>query len=218
MAFKFPFKFVDVKHAPVSSSDVAKHLQDQLGFGFDCDFLVFDNRAEWEKPLATNKCYILMRVTFKPEDIAIPVKADDYVAKTLQQLSANIQFKPDVMAVLKKFMLPENMDAIISDQSKVITLNQMGLTQPVLNDLARRKTLFFDSVNKRFGAYLLPEKIIKDMASDPETGEEFPGTIAFGFVSGDNTNAAAITWGVNLYGQKSNMVSGVSIDSVFGIR
>lgn len=213
----FPFKFLEVEHAPVSSSDVVKHLQDELGFAFDCDFILFDNRAEWEKPLNVNKCYVIMRCTFRPEDIAIPAKADDYVAQTLQQMSAGMTFKPEVKAVLEQFMIPSNIKEIMQDQRKVQALYEMGLKQNILEDMCRRPGLFYDSVNKAFGVYLLPEKIIAHMARDPETGNPFNGTIAFGSVSGDNQNAAAITWFVNFYGQKLNTLAGVSIDAVFGL-
>ena len=218
MATKYPFKYVDVKHACISTSDVVKHLQDELGFTFDCDFMLWDNRAEWEKPLNTNKCYVIMRATFRPEDIAIKPEANDYVSKTLQAMSTGITFKKDVMDVLEKFMLPKNFAKELRDNpQKQRMFAEMGIFGARLEDLLRRPGLFYDKVNNRFGVYLLPEMIIRDMAADPETGEPFQGLISYGYVSGDNTNAAAISWGVNFYGQSSTGLSGVSIDAVFGI-
>jgi hypothetical protein len=214
MAIKANLKELPVKHYNVSSSDVVDHLQNELGFKFDCDFKIWDNRAEWEKPMATNKCFVIMRAVFRPEDIVIQANTHEYADRVLSEVMSGIKFKDNVMKTLEPFMFPKNMGAIKQYPERLQVLAEQGIYGEHLEELIRRPRLFLDKVNNRFGIYLRPEKIITDMMTDPATGKP-AGAISFGYVSDANGNAASISWGVNLYENLSAAVGGVSIDAVF---
>lgn len=212
---------IPVKHARISSSDVVAHLQDLLGFGFDCDFILCDNRADWEKPMTTNKCYVIMRTVFRPEDITVEATSSDYADRILKATGAATQFKQNVIKTLEPFMFPENMAQVDRMPEKLQQLAEQGIAGSRLDELKRRPRLFYDQVNQRFGLYLRPECIIKDIVARHYGDENgvFKGVMGFGYLSGDNQNAAAITWGVNIYENMSNTPSGVTIDAVFaGIK
>lgn len=221
MATKANLKTIPVEHHIVSSSDVVEYLQNQLGIAFDCDFQLLDNRADWEKPMTTHKCYVMMRVVFRPEDICVSDASGDYVDHVLRETGAGRRFKDNVINVIKPFMFPENMPQARQDPVKLQQFAEMGLYGEALEKLMRRPGLFYDQVNDRFGVYLRPERIIGDMCADPDTNK-IDGTFAFGYVSNSANNAAAITWGVNVYhgnsvlGKSNN---GITIDAVFnGIK
>ena len=221
MATKANLKTLPVEHHIVSSSDVVEYLQNELGFAFDCDFKLLDNRAEWEKPTTVNKCYVIMRVVFRPEDICVPDSTGDYVDYVLKETGSGRRFKDNVIEQLKPFMFPENMPQARQDPVKLQQFAEMGLYGEDLERLMRRPRLFYDQVNDRFGLYLRPERIIADMCADPAT-DKIDGVMAFGYVSNSANNAAAISWGVNVY--HGNTVigtngSGVTVEAVFnGIK
>lgn len=211
---------IPVKHARISSSDVVAHLQDLLGFGFDCDFILCDNRADWEKPMTTNKCYVIMRAVFRPEDITVPTNSSEYVDKVLKATSAGTQYREDVMNTLKPFMFPQNMAAAKQQPEILQRLAEQGVAGNRLEELMRRPNIFYDQVNQRFGLYLRPERIINDIiVRHYGTNGVFNGVMSFGYLAGDNQNAAAITWGINVYENMTNTPSGITIDAVFaGIK
>ena len=71
MATKANLKTLPIEHHIVSSSDIVTYLQNELGFAFDCDFKLYDNRGPQEKPMAVEKCFVLMRAVFRTEDICV---------------------------------------------------------------------------------------------------------------------------------------------------
>lgn len=217
METKAHLKKLPVDHYMISASEVVEHLQNQLGFPIDCDFQLLDNRGPFEKPLATHKCYVLMRVVIRPEDIRVNDQITGYVDQVLHDTSAGISFKDTVINVLKPFMFPEKIADVRNNPQKLAEFAEMGLVGEPLEKLMRRPNIFYDRVNNRFGVYLRPEKIIADMCANPDTNK-VDGTVSFGFVSDAAGNAAAISWGVNVY--HSNIVGaasvgGVTIDAVF---
>lgn len=214
MATKANLKNLPVEHFQVTSSDIVTYLQNQLGFRFDCDFQLWDNRADWEKPMAVHKCYVIMRAIFRSEDIRVNDQIQTYVDQVLEDSAAGIRFKDNVINVLKPFMFPENFATVRQNPEKLQQLAEMGIYGDRLERLIRRPGLFYDQQTKRFGLYLRPELIIKDMAADPATNKT-DGVMAFGYVSDASGNAAAISWGVNLYHGLHANNGGISIDAVF---
>jgi len=215
MQTKANLKSLPIEHYMISSSEVVEYLQNQLGFAFDCDFQLCDNRAEWEKPVATEKCYVIMRVVFRPEDICISSQVANYVDKVLADAAAGMQFKDTVVEALKPFMFPENLGARLQQDPELVRkLAQQGLFGEKLDRIVRRTKLFYDKTAHAWGVYLRPEEIIKDMCTDPGTNK-LDGIVAFGYVSGDSNNASAITWGVNVYHNCHVGMKGVDIDAVF---
>jgi hypothetical protein len=221
MATKANLKQIPVEHYVVSSSEVTEHLQNQLGFPIDADFKLLDNRGPFEKPMATEKCYVVMRVVIRPDDIRVKGKSEGYVDQVLKETAAGMMYKDDILEILKPFMFPENMAQVDRMPEKLQQLAEQGIAGSRLDELKRRPRLFYDQVNQRFGLYLRPECIIKDIVARHYGDENgvFKGVMGFGYLSGDNQNAAAITWGVNIYENMSNTPSGVTIDAVFaGIK
>ena len=216
MATKANLKTLPIEHHIVTSSDIVTYLQNQLGFPFDCDFKLYDNRGPYEKPMATEKCYVLMRAVFRPEDICIQDQVSNYVDKVLSESGSNQKFKDTVLKVLEPFMFPENMQELRHDPEKRAMLAAQGLYDERLEALIRHPRFFYDKVNNRFGIALRPERIIADMCSDEATNK-LDGIMSFGYVSDANNNAATITWGVNVYHTTGVNIgrAGVTIDAVF---
>lgn len=186
-----------VYHFKVSTAQLVQYLQNELGFPIDCDFRLHDNRAEFEKPLHPEKTYVLMRAIFKPEDITINAKSDNFIDRHLRAAGAGAQFKSDVIEVLKPFMYDPNTADLRNFPEEIARLQQQGLYGRALEDLMTRPTFFYDSTNNMWGTYLKPEAIIQDMLKNPDTDQP-NGAIGIGFVSADN-NAQTLSWGINVY-------------------
>lgn len=214
MATKANLKELPIEHYAITTSEVVQYLQDQLGFAFDCDFALWDNRAEWEKPSVTHKCFVIMRAVFRREDITVQDSTTDYVGQVMKATGAGMNFKDTVIKTLRPFMFPANMSSVRQRPDVQARLAEQGIAGSRLEELMRRPGLFYDQTNDRFGLYLRPERIIYDMLCDPGTNS-LNGTMAFGYVS-DSKNAEAIRWGVNVYHNSvMSSPSGVSIDAVF---
>ena len=214
MATKANLKTLPIEHHVVTSSEIVEYLQNQLGFTFDCDFELYDMRGEFEKPMATEKCYVIMRCVFRPEDIRMTDTISNYVDKVLEDTAAGYRFKDNVIETLKPFMLPQNIATVKQNPELLRVLAQQGLYGANLERLIRRPNIFYVPQEQRFGVYLRPDEIIKDMCADPATNK-VDGVVAFGYVSGANNNAAAITWGVNVYHNYHVGLKGASIEAVF---
>lgn len=215
MAYKYAkLKKLEIDHIPISSSDVAGHLQDLLGFSFDCDFQIWDNRMDYEKPINTNKCYVIMRCAFRPQDILMMDKPKDYVDSVLRATSAGTQFKDSFIKTIKPFMFPEEIKT--ESRPEVLQkLAEMGIYGDRLDMLRSMPGLFYDQVTDRWGVFLRPEAIIGDMVKDP-TEDKIDGTMQFGWVSGDPMNSATVNWGANIYkGRMFNGNNSVALDAVF---
>ena len=214
---------VPVLHYTVSTSMVVKFLQDELGFPFDCDFRLCDNRAEWEKPTHPEKTYVLMRAIFKPEDITINSDANDFISRHLRSTGAGAQFKEDVMTTLSPFMYHKNLAQMLQQfPEEQLRLQQQGLYGRALEDLCARPIPFYDTVNNMWGVYLAPESIIEKMLNfNPDTNKP-NGMLKFGAVS-KSSNASSLNWGVNLYVGTAGAAMGangrVTVEDVFsGVR
>ena len=60
----------------ITSSEVVKYLQDQLGFGTICDF------TRWTG-VSPDKSYVRMRAVFAPEDVLAKSHINDYADRML---------------------------------------------------------------------------------------------------------------------------------------
>jgi hypothetical protein len=204
-----------IKHFMISSSQIVQYLQNELGFPFDSDFQLCDTRAEWEKPYATEKCYVIMRAVFRPDDICMVDDGSSYVDRVLQSSGSGIKLRDNVYKILEKFMFPKNFRTVMQRPDILQKFANQGIYGPVLDKLVARPGIFCEQTTGYFGVYLRPEEIIKDMLSDEATNK-LEGVMRFGHVSGDNKNAAAITWGVNVYLDKRSGLNSVNIEDVFG--
>jgi len=217
MNTKGNLKPLPIEHYPVTSSDIVNYLANQLGFPFDCDFKIFDNRAQFEKPMAVEKCFVVMRCVFRDEDICVSRGTNDYVDKVLSAASAGKKFKDDVVAVLKDYMFPANIaQELRQNPAKAQELANQGLYGDRLDKIMRHPGFFYDEEEKKWGLYLRPERIIYDMCKDPDT-DKLDGTMGFGYLNDAGGNAASITWGVNVY-HKSGLklgIGGISVEQIF---
>lgn len=207
---------IPVKHYIITATDIARYLGDQLGVRFDCDFTLLDNRGPWEKPLNFQKCYVLMRAIFATEDICVPTDTTNYADRFLSENSANMQFRKEFIETLRPFMFPENMAQVRLMPAEQARLAEMGLKGRDLEDLMRRPGLFYDTINKKWGVYLRPERIIADMAKDPATNT-VRGVLSHVYLDGNPQQPESIKWGINIYNGSTSVTSyGVTVDDVFG--
>lgn len=215
MAFKAKnLKELPIKHVPVSASDVVEYLQNEVfGFSFDCDFKVWDNRMDYEKPINTQKCYVVMRCAFRPQDIIMQAQPGNYVDRALKNMAASTQFKDSFKKSIEPFMFPEK----IRSENRPEVLQQLaeqGIYGERLELLRRAPRMFYDQVNNYWGVFLRPERIIAEMVKDPDE-DKVDGFMSFGWLNADESNPAAITWGVNIYKGFAGRNAGVTIDAIF---
>ncbi|MBO4734956.1 MAG: hypothetical protein J5614_01040 [Paludibacteraceae bacterium] len=219
MNLKGNIKALPVDFFPITTTDVVRHLQDQLGFQVHADFSVWDNRSPWEKPDNRGSSYVIMRAIFRPQDITIPNQSQNYMERLVQASGAGIQYQKDVISILKKFMFPQDMARVQNMPEELQRLAKMGIYGERLQELMRRPNMFYEPIKEHYGCYLRPERIIYDMFVDLDAAE--PNTLA-GKVDivklEDSDQAETIKWGVLLWhGTSAQTIGnyGVTIDDVF---
>ena len=140
MNLKGNIKALPVDFFPITTTDVVRHLQDQLGFQVHADFSVWDNRSPWEKPDNRGSSYVIMRAIFRPQDITIPNQSQNYMERLVQASGAGIQYQKDVISILKKFMFPQDMARVQNMPEELQRLAKMGIYGERLQELMRRRT------------------------------------------------------------------------------
>lgn len=194
----------------ISSSDVIKYLQDQLGFTFAADF------TRWVG-ITQDKSYVRMRCVFAPKDIVASTESRDYVDRVLADNAAGLVFKDSVIAELNKFAYPKNIQNIVQHPEVLTRLSQYGVFGDRLRELFQYANMTYSQEAKCFMIYLRPEKIITDMLADPATNK-VDGTLAITEVKG--TTSETISWNVVISKEAAfNFGNGdISIDRVFNSK
>jgi hypothetical protein len=194
----------------ISSNQVTSYLQNQLGFPIGADF------TRWTGVTA-NHSYVRMRVGIANKDIvAAQTQPHGFVDRVLQNNASGTNFKSNVTAVLKPFMYPEDLREILSDPANVQAMYQYGVYGQRLEEIIKFSQLAYVQDQKMWRLYLRPERIIRDMLSDVDTGE-IDGSFAITGVFG--TESETIRWEVEITkGGMSNTELGVvSLDKLFAI-
>lgn len=191
----------------ISSSDVIKYLQDQLGFNVAFDF------TRWTGVTVDNS-YVRMRVVFNPDDIVAKNTSTDYVDRVLADNAAGIQFKDTVINTLKPFMYPETVSDIRNHPEDLQRLFSLGVYNERLTEIIQFSKLNYCREGNVFRLYLRPERIIADMLRDPATNE-IDGDMTILSVHG--TTSETIRWEVAVTKNKNSFVGStdLSFDAIF---
>lgn len=201
----------------ISSAMVLNYLQNQLGFQVAADF------TRWTGVTA-NHSYVRMRVVIDPKDIvAAQPQSQLWAERVMQENAAGIQFQDNVMEILRPFMFKETFGQNIpaEDLEKMYTY---GIVGDKLADLISKNKLAYSPNMKVFRLYLRPEAIIRDMLSDPKSGNivmeddegnQFPANFNITGVFGVESDT--IRWEVELSrGNMANTEIGViDFDKLF---
>ena len=194
----------------ITSSEVVKYLQDQLGFGTICDF------TRWTG-VSPDKSYVRMRAVFAPEDVLAKSHINDYADRMLAATASGMEFKSTVMDTLKPFMYPDTLGDIYNHPEDIQRLAEMGVFQERLIDLVSNAKLNYCNEVNVFRLYLRPERIIAEMLSDPSTNT-IDGHMEIIGVYG--TTSETIRWEVAITKNKSsfNETTNLNMDAIFDRR
>ena len=194
----------------ITSSEVVKYLQDQLGFGTICDF------TRWTG-VSPDKSYVRMRAVFAPEDVLAKSHINDYADRMLAATASGMEFKSTVMDTLKPFMYPDTLGDIYNQPEDIQRLAEMGVFQERLIDLVSNAKLNYCNEVNVFRLYLRPERIIAEMLSDPSTNA-IDGHMEIIGVYG--TTSETIRWEVAITKNKSsfNETTNLNMDAIFDRR
>lgn len=201
---KANIKPIPVDSYEISAADVVNFLQNELGFALTAyDF------TRWMGASVDNS-YVRFRAVISYNDIVAKSTDSSYVAKVLEQNAAGLKFKDTVINVLKKYMYPKT---IKDDPETFNHLRNIGIFEDRLNYLMANSRLKYNKEANVFTICLGPEYILKDMLSDPVTGE-VPGKFMIVAVLG--TTPETIRWKVNVVRNMSTTRNtDVSLDSLF---
>jgi len=193
----------------ISSTEVIKYLQDQLGFVVDYDF------TRWTG-ISPDNSYIRLRIVIAHDDIVARNTSRDYVDKVLEENAAGIRFKDNVINTLKPFMYPLNMQDIRNKPEQMARFEALGIVGPRLDEIIRYSKLTYHRETNSFGLYLRAERIIADMLTDPNTGV-INGDMEILGVFG--TTPETFRWEVavtrNRSGASATGHTGISLDQIF---
>lgn len=203
---KANIKPIPTERYNISTGDIVKYLQDQLGFGVACDF------TRWTG-VTIDHSYVRMRVVFNPNDIIAKPSSKDYVDRVLEQNAAGIMFKDNVIDTLKPYEYPEGTEQIRNIPDKIKRLYELGVYNERFDEIIKFSNLSYSREANFFCIYLRPERIIADMLSNPATGK-IDGEMSILGVLG--TTSDTIRWIVAI--TKSNnfaVDTDLSIDAIF---
>lgn len=191
----------------ISTGEVVKYLQDQLGFNIAYDF------TRWTG-VTVDQSYVRMRVVFNPSDIIATATSKDYVDRILEENAAGIKFKSNVIDTLKPFMYPKTVQDVKNHPEDIQRMYSIGIFNERLDEIIRNSQLNYCREANLFRVYLRPERIITDMLSDPSTGE-VDGELSILAVNG--TTSDTIRWLVEVNHHRTTFSGDtkISIDAIF---
>ena len=190
----------------ITSSEVVKYLQEQLGFNIGADF------TRWTG-VSADMSYVRMRVVIAPDDIVAKPATTDIVDKMLAANAAGIEYQDRVINILKPFMYPENVGDLNNHPEDLERLTRIGLYNERLNDIIKFSKLDLCREVNLFRVYLRPERIIADMLADPTTNE-IDGDMSITAIHGDTSET--IRWEVAVTKNKNNFgPATLSMDRLF---
>lgn len=193
----------------ITSSDVVKYLQDQLGFTIASDFTRWTGVSE-------DRSYVRMRVVFNPVDIIARNTSTDYVDRILSENAAGIRFKDSVIDTIRPFMYPSTVGDLANHPDDLNRLFQIGLYNERLSEIIKYSKLNYCRESNVFLLYLRPERIIVDMLADPSTNK-IDGDLSIIAVHG--TTSETIRWDVSVTKNKNSFgTTDISIDALFNNR
>lgn len=191
----------------ITSSQVIKYLQDQLGFNVGYDF------TRWVG-VSVDQSYVRMRVIFNPKDIVASISTSNYVDNLLAQNGAGVQFKDTVINALRPYMYPENIAYAQTTQEELDRRYIIGIVGDRWDEIVRFSKLTLNRKANLYRLYLRPERIIADMLSNPST-DKIDGNMKIIAVYG--TTSDTIRWEVVVEKKGNSFTSptALSMDQIF---
>ena len=189
----------------ITSSQVIKYLQDQLGFSVGYDF------TRWVG-VSPDQSYVRMRVVFNPKDLIADSNSTDYVDKVLEASGAGIQFKDTVINTLKPYMFPDNTGFVHKSQDDIDRMYLIGIFGERYEEILRFAKMSYSQQANLFRLYLRPERIIFDMLKDAST-DKIDGEASIVRVAG--TTSDTIQWLVIVSNKGKAYTSSLDIDTIF---
>ena len=193
-----------VDHYTITSGQVTKYLQDQLGFQVAAEY----TRWTGVHPIFS---YVRLRVVIRAQDIeASSAQANNWAERVLAENSAAIQFQDNVVAALKPFMYPDGAAGFnLDDQNVIQKLYQYGIYGEKLQELITLSKLRKVPEKGVYLLYLRADEIIKKMLKEPtsgkfmledENGKPIEGNFAIIGVTGTESNT--ISWDCTISSDK----------------
>ena len=142
----------------------------------------------------------------------MPVKNKDFVDRTLNEYSAGMTFKDEVLETLKPFMYPANIGDLRNYPEVLQHLYEYGVYGDRLSEIIEFSKLNYSKEAGFFRVYLRPERIITEMLADPNTNE-IAGNMAITRVLGDTPET--FQWEVQVTEDRGISTTGISIDKIF---
>lgn len=205
---KAGIKEIPIKNYVISANDVSAYLEKVLGFPITCKF------SRCNGAVVPQFSYVVMRTIMARRDLVPETKTQSYVDRVLADNAAGITFKEDVIAELAPFMYPTNLNNAVKDQAAVDKLAIQGLVGDNMAFVLRHARFKYSKQDDMFMICLMPEKIIKDMLSDPTTGLP-DGKLSIIAIDGDTNET--IRWKVEVSNINpfTDGLSGIDIDKIF---
>lgn len=190
-----------------STGDLTNYLRNQLGFDVAVDY------RRWTG-ITANHSYVRMRVVILPKDIVMPITSNNFTDRILNENSAGMTFKKEVLETLKPYMYPANIDQLKAHPETLRHLYEYGVYGDRLEEIIRYAKLDYSKDAGFFRLYLRPERIIADMLSDPDTNK-IDGQMAITRVLGETQET--FQWEIQVT-SNTGLSGDISIDKIFSMN
>jgi hypothetical protein len=190
-----------------STGDITNYLRNQLGFDVAVDY------RRWTG-ITANHSYVRMRVVILPKDIIMPITSNNFTDRILNENSAGMTFKKEVIETLKPYMYPANIDQLKAHPETLRHLYEYGVYGDRLEEIIRYAKLDYSKDAGFFRLYLRPERIIADMLSDPDTNK-IDGQMAITRVLGETQET--FQWEIQVT-SNTGLSGDISIDKIFSMN
>ncbi len=193
-----------IHHWDFGIANINSHLDNLLGFHVD---------ATWEKWIGVNEnyVYVSMGIVIDARNIQVQQPQNGFVDRILAENSAGLQIDDNVLKVLKPFMYTKE-EIYTSDQQALHRQMLYGITGERRMMLDKFSTLQYWPEKNLYLVYLRPERIIKDMVSNPETND-VDGQMSIIHVSGKTPET--LIWNVVVGPKDSIFMTNLSAYNLF---
>jgi len=203
------------KFYEVSVGDIQRYLEEEvLGFKVACSW------KRWTG-ISAFAGYLIMRVVINPKDIEIADTANDFVSKTLREVSSERQLNRSVMEALAPFMYPQNMNQIYMEQNreKLRHMNELGIVGEKLDELVKWSKINYtvdpNTGRPYYRIYLRPERIVFHALTNAETNE-IDGTLYIRRIYGTKPEQFRLLLERVL--TNNTVTDDLSVDQIFSLR
>lgn len=198
-----------IERFEISADQLANHVQkDVLGLPIRADFVTLHGPS--------GGCSVVMLISIQNSDFtASAVSGNNYVDKFLEQNSASIMAKQDIIKALEPYMFPDQKQwvKITADKEACEKLAHVGICNQALQSIVTYSEFRKSELYNEWVVMLNTENLIKDYLSDPTTGK-VEGTLEIKSVTGER--APALKWEVEINRSETRSFDDtVSLDAIF---